>query len=108
MEQELSPPRTRFFYGWVIVGLAMVSMSFWFGVRTTFSVFFVALIDHFHWSRAEAAGAQSIAMLVYMVMAPIIGVLVERIGPRKTILPGIFLTGLGFLLCSQINGLFQF
>ena len=108
MEQELSPPRTRFFYGWVIVGLAMVSMSFWFGVRTTFSVFFVALIDHFHWSRAEAAGAQSIAMLVYMVMAPIIGVLVERIGPRKTILPGIFLSGLGFLLCSQINGLFQF
>ncbi len=108
MEQTLSPPRTRFFYGWVIVGLAMLSMSFWFGVRTTFSVFFVALIDYFHWSRAEAAGAQSVAMLVYMVMAPFIGALVDRIGPRKTILPGIFLTGLGFLLCTQIQSLFQF
>jgi len=98
----------KFYYGWVIVGLAMISMSFWFGVRTTFSVFFVALIDDFHWSRAEAAGAQSIAMLVYMIMAPIIGILVDRIGPRKTILPGIFLTGLGFLLCTQIESLFQF
>ncbi|MBP1695187.1 MAG: permease of the major facilitator superfamily [Deltaproteobacteria bacterium] len=98
----------KFYYGWVIVGLAMISMSFWFGVRSTFSVFFVALIDHFQWSRAEAAGAQSIAMLVYMIMAPIIGTLVDRIGPRKTILPGIFLLGLGFLLCTQIRSLFQF
>ena len=98
----------KFYYGWVIVGLAMISMSFWFGVRTSFSVFFVALIDHFHWSRAEAAGAQSVAMLVYMIMAPIVGILVDRIGPRKTILPGIFLTGLGFLLCTQIESLFQF
>jgi MFS family permease len=98
----------KFYYGWVIVGLGMISMSFWFGIRTTFSVFFVALIDHFGWNRAEAAGAQSIAMLVYMVMAPIIGTLVDRMGPRKTILPGIFLTGLGFLLCTQIRSLFQF
>jgi CheY-like chemotaxis protein len=86
----------------------MISMAFWFGIRTTFSVFFVALIDHFHWSRAEAASAQSIAMFVYMIMAPIIGTLVDRIGPRKVILPGIILTGLGFLLCTQIKTILQF
>ena len=100
--------KRRFYYGWVIVGLSMVSMAFWFGIRTTFSVFFVALIDHFHWGRAEAAGAQSIAMLVYMIMAPITGTLVDRIGPRKVVLPGIVLTGLGFLLCTQIQTLIQF
>ncbi len=98
----------RFYYGWVIVGLSMISMAFWFGIRTTFAVFFVALIDHFHWGRAEAAGAQSIAMMVYMIMAPIIGTLVDRIGPRKVIVPGIFMTGLGLLLCTQIRTLFQF
>lgn len=100
--------KRRFYYGWVIVGLSMVSMAFWFGIRATFSVFFVALIDHFHWGRAEAAGAQSIAMLVYMIMAPITGTLVDRIGPRKVVLPGIVLTGLGFLLCTQIQTLIQF
>jgi MFS family permease len=108
MEQRLSNPRKRFFYGWTIVGLSMISMGFWFGIRTTFSVFFVALIDYFHWGRAEAAGAQSVAMFVYMIMAPIIGTLVDRIGPRRVILPGIILTGLGLFLCAQIRTLLQF
>jgi MFS family permease len=92
----------------VVVGLAMLSMAYWFGLRTSFSIFFVALIDHFHWKRAEAAAALSIGMFAYMAMAPIVGVLVDRIGPRKVILPGIFLTGLGLLLCTQIETLFQF
>jgi MFS family permease len=98
----------KFYYGWTIVGLSIISMGFWFGIRTTFSVFFVALIDYFHWGRAEAAGAQSVAMFVYMIMAPIIGTLVDRIGPRRVILPGIILTGLGLFLCTQIRTLLQF
>lgn len=108
MEPMLSSPHRKLYYGWVIVFVSMISMSFWFGLRTSFSVFFVALIDHFHWGRAEAAGAQSIAMLVYMITAPIIGTLVDRIGPRKVILPGIILMGLGLLLCTQIQTLIQF
>ncbi|OGP72653.1 MAG: hypothetical protein A2V86_17905 [Deltaproteobacteria bacterium RBG_16_49_23] len=98
----------RFYYGWVIVGLAMISMAFWYGLRTSFSIFFVVLLNHFHWTRAEAAGAQSMAMLSYMIMAPIVGSLVDRIGPRKTILPGIVLMGLGLLLCARIKTLLQF
>jgi MFS family permease len=108
MEQKSSFCHRRFYYGWVIVGLSMISMSFWFGLRTTFSVFFVALIDHFHWSRAEAAGAQSIALFVYTAISPVVGVFVDRIGPRKVILPGIILTGLGLFLCAQIQSLIQF
>src|SRR4030067_3124133 len=98
MEYKSALATKKFYYGWVIVGLAMVSMAFWFGIRTTFSVFFVALIDHFRWGRAEAAAAQSIAMVVYMIMAPIIGTLADRVGPRKGILPGIVLPGVGFFL----------
>lgn len=86
----------------------MISLSFYFGIRTVFSVFFVALIDHFNWSRAEAAFGQSIALLAYMIMAPITGTLIDRIGPRKVILPGIILTGIGFLLCTQIQTIIHF
>lgn len=92
----------------MIVFLSTVSMSFWFGIRTTFSLFFVALIDTFHWGRAETAMAQSIAMIIYMISAPLVGMLVDSIGPRKVILPGIFLTGLGLLLCTQVRTLNQF
>jgi MFS family permease len=98
----------RFYYGWVVVGLALVSMSYWFGLRTTFSIFFVALIDHFHWGRAETAGVQSVAMVAYTAMAPVVGILVDRIGLRKVIVPGIVLMGVGLLLCSQIQTINQF
>jgi sugar phosphate permease len=98
MKQTTRLEGGRFYYGWVIVGLAVLSLAYWFGLRTTFSVFFVALIDQFHWGRAEAAAALSIAMVAYMVMAPIVGILVDRVGPRKVMLPGIILTGLGLLL----------
>ncbi len=108
MEQTLAPARRGFYYGWVVVGLAMVSMAFWFGLRTSFSLFFAVLIDQFHWSRAEAAGVQSLAMFIYMIMAPIVGTLVDRIGPRKVILPGTILMGLGLILCTQIQTLGQF
>ena len=43
-----------------------------------------------------------------MVMAPVVGILVDRIGPRRVMLPGIALTGLGLLLCTQIETLAQF
>src|SRR4030043_1425678 len=108
MKQTTHLEGRRFYYGWVIVGLGMLSMAYWFGLRTSFSVFFVALIDQFHWGRAEAAAALSIAMVAYMVMAPIVGILVDRIGPRRVMLPGIVLTGLGLLLCTQIETLTQF
>ncbi|MCX8116406.1 MAG: MFS transporter [Desulfobacterota bacterium] len=98
----------RFYYGWVIVALASISMAFWYAFRTSFSLFFVALIDHFQWSRAETAGVQSLGMLVYMVMAPLVGYLVDRIGPRRVLLPGVLLMGLGLLLCTQIDSLFDF
>lgn len=104
----ISPAKKDFYYGWVMVGLAMVSMAFWFGFRTSFSVFFATLVDHFGWSRAEAAGVQSMAMIVYVVMAPTVGILVDRIGPRKVILPGILLLALGLILCSWIQTLGQF
>ena len=100
-------PRSLY-YGWVVVGLAIVSMSYWFALRTTFSLFFVAFIDDFHWGRAETAGVQSVAMVTYTVMAPLIGILVDRIGPRKVILPGIALMSVGLFLCSRIQTIAQF
>jgi hypothetical protein len=60
MHQETEPrPGRRFCYGWVIVAVAAVSMAFWFGFRSIFSVFLVALVDDFGWSHAEISGVQS-------------------------------------------------
>lgn len=98
----------KFYYGWIIVGLGLVSMSFWFGVRSSFSVFYVALLEEFHWSRGESAGVQSVAMLTYTFIAPVVGGLIDRLGPRRVIVPGIVLLIGGLVLCSSMKTLFQF
>ena len=98
----------KFYYGWIIVGLGLVSMSFWFGIRSSFSVFYVVLLEEFHWTRGESAGVQSMAMLTYTFIAPVVGGLIDRLGPRRVIVPGVILLVIGLVLCSTMKNLFQF
>jgi len=101
--------RTKnFYYGWIIVGVAFVSMAFWFGIRTTFSIFYVALLEEFRWSRGGAAGVQAAALITYTIMAPVTGGLIDRFGPRRVIVPGIIILSLGLFLCSFIQTLRHF
>ena len=101
--------KTRsFYYGWVIVGLALVSMGFWAGLRSSFAIFYVALLDEFSWSRGGAAGVQSMAYIVYVFLAPVAGWLIDRFGPRRVILPGTMLLAAGLALSANTNSLFQF
>ncbi len=98
----------KFYYGWVIVGVAFVSMVFWFGIRSIFSVFYVALLEEYSWSRGGAAGVQATALITYTIMAPVIGGLIDRLGPRRVIVPGIIILSLGLFLCSFIRTLGHF
>ena len=98
----------RFYYGWIIVAVALVSMAFWMGIRTSFSVFYVALLEDFPWNRAGSAGVQSMALITYTFMAPLVGGLIDRFGPRRVIAPGILILAVGLMLCSKIEILTQF
>jgi len=105
---EQTRTKRPFFYGWIIVGLAFLSTGVWAAMRTTFSVFFVALLEEFRWSRAGGAGVQSLAFIVYTFTAPAVGALIDRFGPRRVILPGIVLLSAGLCLSSHIQSLAQF
>ena len=96
------------YYGWIIVAVALISMAVWFGIRTSFSVFYVAILEEFHWNRGDTAGVQSLALIFYAIMAPIIGGLIDRFGPGRIIVPGIILLSLGLVSCSTTDTLFQF
>ncbi len=96
------------YYGWIIVAVEFVSMAFWFGIRSSFAIFYVALLEDFQWSRGESAGVQSMALITYTVLSPIVGGLTDRIGPRRVIGPGILVLALGLVLCSAVETLTQF
>jgi len=101
-------PLSGFFYGWTIVAVALVSLGFWMGIRSSFSVFYVALLDDFSWSRGDSAGVQSLALIAYTVCAPLVGGMIDRYGPRRVITAGILVHALGLMLCATMKGLGQF
>lgn len=98
----------RIYYGWVIVVIGLVSMAFWYGIRSSFSIFYVTLLEDFSWSRGESAGVQSMALIAYTILAPLVGGLIDRFGPRRVIVPGILILSSGLILCGSIETLTQF
>jgi len=95
------------YYGWIIVAVALISMAFWFGIRASFSVFYVALLEDFAWSRGETAGVQSMALITYTVLAPLVGGIIDRLGPRRIVAVGVVILATGFVLCAFVKTLVQ-
>ena len=78
-----SPPiRTNFFYGWVVVAVAFVSMGIAVNTRTAFSLLYPPILDDFGWDRGETAGAFSLGFLASTAAVPLVGMLIDRSGPR--------------------------
>jgi MFS family permease len=97
------PARPRFFYGWVIVAIAFVTMAVAISARTGFSLLFPALIDEFGWSRGVTAGAFSIGFVASTAFVPLVGLLMDRFGPRVVIPLGGVLVGAGYLVAPFIS-----
>ena len=72
-----------------------------------FSAFFVPLSEEFGWSRSVLSGVFALSRLEGGLLGPVEGWLIDRFGPRKLMLIGIPLMGLGFILLSRVNSLFS-
>jgi MFS family permease len=97
-----------FHFGWVIVGVSFITLALVFGIWYTFSVFFVALLKEFGWSRSVGAGAFSFFIIVSSLISPFTGSMVYSIGPKKVIALGSLILGVGLALCSVIQTWWQF
>jgi MFS family permease len=106
--KQLGTKSQGIYYGWIIVAVGLVSMAFWYGIRSSFSIFYVALLEDFPWSRGESAGVQSMSLITYTILAPLVGGLIDRFGPRRVIVPGILVLSSGLILCGSIETLTQF
>jgi MFS family permease len=90
-----------FYFGWLIVAVAFVTMAIGVTARTAFSLLLPPLIDEFGWDRGLAAGAFSFGFLVSALLSPIAGRVMDARGPRIVILTGALLLAAGQLLAPM-------
>lgn len=99
---------TNFNFGWVIVGVSFITLALVYGIWYSFSVFFVAILKEFGWSRSTAAGAFSLFIIIHSLIGPFVGGMIDRFGPKRVILLGSLFIGIGLTLCSLIRTWWQF
>ena len=95
--------RLPFFYGWVLVAVAFVTMAVGVNARTAFSLLFPAILDEFGWDRAVTAGAFSFGFLVSALVTPFVRWLMDLRGPRLVIELGVVMMGVGLLFAGLIH-----
>ena len=95
--------RLPFFYGWVIVAVAFITMGAGVNARTAFSLLFPPILDEFGWERGVTAGAFSFGFLLSAGVSPLLGRLMDRHGPLIMLEAGVVLTGCGLLLAAWVS-----
>jgi MFS family permease len=95
--------RLPFFYGWLVVGVAFVTMGIGVNARTAFSLLFPPILDEFGWERGLTAGAFALGFIISALGAPLLGVLMDKKGPRWMINLGVVLVGTGMALAPFIT-----
>jgi len=99
--------KPKFFYGYIIVLAAFFIMLISHGSMVSFGVFFKRLLFEFDWSRTTISGAASVNFLLMGFLGIIAGGLTDRFGPRIVLTICGFFFGLGCLLMSQVNTIWQ-
>lgn len=101
--------KSRIFYGWWIVIAGGLGMSIASGINFHgFGNFIIPLGREFGWSRTVISAVFSLARLESGLIGPLEGWAVDRMGPRKLMLVGLPLMGVGYIAMSRINSLLSF
>src|SRR5258708_37871176 len=91
---------------WILVG-AFATFAAGASIMHAYTVFLVAFIEAFQWSRAETSLAYSVSQLVGGITSPLVGMLVDRLGPRRLVLLGGTLLTVGLVGTAQATQLWQ-
>lgn len=101
-ETALSPGRV-----WLLLGAAFATFSIGAGFMHAYTVFLVTFVETFGWTRADVSVAYAVSQLVNGISSPVVGTLVDRLGPRRLILMGGAVLAAGLLASAFTNALWQ-
>jgi MFS family permease len=90
-------------YAWIVLGVTFLALLAGAGIRATPSVLIVPLEEEFGWSRSTISFAISINILLYGLMGPFAGALMQRLGIRRTTIGALALLALGVTLSTHVT-----
>ena len=100
--QSALPKQTKFFYGWVVVGITVVVLLLSAGVRSAPGVMLDAQLLDTGWQRMVLSSAVSLGLAVFGLGAPLAGSLIARFGARLIALIGLLLMGISMLISARL------
>ncbi len=109
---ELEPGRAQgekkeVYYGWIVVAGVFFMVAVSCGSFYSFGVFFVPIMEEFGWTRGVISGVLFVSGITYAVAVPLIGSIADRFGYKWISIVTAGLMGLGFLLGSRVQTVWQ-
>ncbi|MEE8420848.1 MAG: MFS transporter [Dehalococcoidales bacterium] len=99
----------KIFYGWWIVAASFFIALFVGGVVFYgFTAFFEPIAEEMGWSYTQISLAASLRGLEIGLLSPVVGILVDRWGPKRLIFAGVLILVAGLLLLSSARSLVMF
>ena len=92
----------------MVVGVSTSVNALAWGVRSTFALFYVAMLGEFAWGRGPTALGYSLSWLGFVVFAPVAGWLSDRWGTRTVVAGGGVILGAALALTGQVTSLTQY
>lgn len=92
---------------WIMLGGAFLTFTLGASLMHAYTVFLLAFIAEFAWTRAQASLAYSVGQLVGGLSSPLVGAMVDRLGPMRMVLLGGGLLILGLIGSSLATQLWQ-
>lgn len=101
--------KSHIFYGWWIVCAFLLIQAYITGtIGLGFTAYIEPLVNEFSWSYVQVSFAASIRGVEAGFLAPVVGLLIDRWGPRKLLFTGAILFALASMLLSRVESLWQF
>jgi MFS family permease len=88
----------------IVVAVVMTIAS---GARFLFGVVLKPISEEFGWDRAQLTGAVMVGMIVLSICQPVVGLLVDRLGPKRVLVGGLTILGLSLIPLSFVTQLWQ-
>jgi len=88
---------------WLALGVTFLVLLVAAAVRATPSVLFLPLEQEFRWSRSTVSLAVSVNILLYGLVGPFAGALMQRLGVRRTTLLALTLLASGVSLATLVR-----